>query len=36
MARQRPSQPPADREPADDHSEEDRKALDELIGKKVR
>jgi hypothetical protein len=34
MARQRPSTP--DRAPADDHTEEDRKALDELIGKKVR
>ncbi len=34
MARQRPSEP--DRAPADDHSEEDRAALNELIGKKVR
>ncbi|WP_373045997.1 hypothetical protein [Vulgatibacter sp.] len=34
MARQRPSQP--ERAPADDHTEEDRRALDQLIGQKVR
>ena len=36
MARQRPSEPPADRPPADNHSEEDRRALERLIGEKVR
>ena len=35
MARQRPVQP-AERAPADDPTDEDREALDQLIGKKVR
>jgi hypothetical protein len=35
MARKRPSAPEP-KEPADDHTEEDRAALKELIGSKVR